>query len=343
VGINRAPARAMSIHVHPTKFLRGGVCCSALAGLVIAGCTTPQTNGPVPAPSASAPLTALVQTPSFVDAARTGDATSAIEDDSLAAEELQEHHRCKFGGLSRFTSLSLDTLGIGDERGAKIDTIQAGLDAALEPLGRAEQSLIATLVTGVAAGTVNTHDVDLAIARITKAAESSRSATASAMNDLHRALTPVERGTVGDKMRAHWTVWQEVNEDQGNVAPEDDPRGIGRIARLTRLLALTPSQVDRIAADLRAASAASRAADTRVVIEVDARLRAFADAFSRDAFDAAAALASNSTDTQLATLGATRMARFFTVATSALSIEQRTALVAYLRDRLDGTDAGVTR
>ena len=78
-------------------------------------------------------------------------------------------------------------------------------------------------------------------------------------------------------------------------------------------------------------------------MDVDARLQAFADAFSRDSFDAATALASNRTDTQLATLSATRMARLFTVATSALSIEQRTALAANLRDRLDSADAGGTR
>jgi len=329
--------------MHPTKLLRGGACRSALAGLVIAGCTSPQTSGPIPAPSASAPLTALVQSPGLADAARAGEGATAVEDDALAAEELLEHHRCRFGGLSGFTSLSLDTLGIGEERDAQLDGIQTGLDAALAPLDRAEQSLIATLASGVAAGSVNAHDVELAIARVTKASESSRSSTASAMIDLHRALKPVERGAVGDKIRAHWTVWQEANEDQGNVAPEDDPRGVGRLAWLTRLLGLTPAQIDRIAGDLRAASAASTAADNRAVMDVDARLQAFADAFSRDSFDAATALASNRTDTQLATLSATRMARLFTVATSALSIEQRTALAANLRDRLDSADAGGTR
>jgi hypothetical protein len=307
---------------------------------VIAGCTTPQTNGPAPAPSASVPLTALVPAPVLGDEAHAGDGSAAVDDDALAAEELLEYHRCRFGGLSRFTSLSLDTLGIGEERGAQIGAIKTGLDAALAPLDRAEQSLIATLASGVAAGSVNAHDVELAIARITKTAESSRSSTASAINDLHRALAPVERSAVGDKMRAHWTVWQEVNEDQGNVAPEDDPRGVGRLAKLTRLIGLTPSQIDRIGSDLRAASAASTGADTHIVRDVDSRLQAFADAFSRDSFDVGAALASNSTDTELATLGATRMARFFTVAVSALSIEQRTALVVYLRDRLDSTDAG---
>jgi hypothetical protein len=313
---------------------RGAICTTLLAGLAVVACNNSQPSPSGAGPTALAPPADAHSIATLADSSIDAETESLAEEDDTAAQDILEHHRYHVGGLTGFTLMSLDTLGVPDERRGQIDNIQSTLEAGMEPVHDAERGLLSTLATGVAAGRVNPHDVDAALARIKTTAEASRRVSSTAMTQLHAALTEVERATLIDKIMAHWEVWKAANAAELDAGVDGRRRGC-RLSRLTDEVGLSPPQVDAIRTALRTTPWVLPAvSNTELSDDVGTRLDTFRVAFANDAFDANSVDSCTGADAHLAVSGASRMARFFSIATPLLSVAQRTTLAAHLREHL---------
>jgi len=276
-------------------------------------------------------------------------ATAAAEDEVSA--DLSEHHRHHHhGGITKFISMSLDSLGVSPEQSDAVKRIQADLEAKMDRARSAEQGVVVALADGIAAGSVDHAKVDAALAQVASAAAGLHDATADSLNQLHAILTPAERVALADKVEAHWDVWKRANAVGDNEAdgtstasPERArsdarPASGGHLAILAKELNLTPEQVDRIRSNL--ATDVKPAASRLDPQEVEACLQAFGAAFKADTFDARALRQVSSANAQLAGWGAARMAHFYEAAAPALTPDQRTSLAEMLREHANHANAG---
>jgi Spy/CpxP family protein refolding chaperone len=251
----------------------------------------------------------------------------SAEDEAISAGLRDYHQHHHHGGVTLLITLSLDALGVSPDQKAAIDKIHADLLTKLEPARAAEQALHTTLADGIAAGGIDHAKADAALAQVSAAAAGAHDATADALDQLHAALTPEERGALADKLVAHWQVWQKATADEQRD-PSGQPRKGGRLAPLAAEIGLTPEQIDKIHAALASSSASAPAFDGQ---EIDVHVRAFADAFRADSFEAKT-LAGATADAHLAGAGAARMVRFYEAVDTALTADQRTKLAAVLRE-----------
>jgi hypothetical protein len=259
------------------------------------------------------------------------------ESDSVAAAGVFEHHSYHHGGIMRFISMSLDTLGVPPDRRAQVEKLHHELDASMQPERDAERSFVVTLARGIADGRVDAHAIGLEKEKLSAAAAAVLGATtASELNQLHALLTPLERTTLFYKAEGHWEVWRAANSE-ASLGRSGSAGGGDQLERLVRLageLALNPAQVDTIRAQLRTADLpSSEEPDDKLVKEVDDRLESFGAAFCADTFDARSLAADSVSDAHLATAGAMRMARFFELAAPVLTPAQRALLAVRLRER----------
>lgn len=244
-----------------------------------------------------------------------------------ASEEVREHHRHHHhGGVTAFIALSIDSLGLPEDRKAQVEKIQADLAARLAPARAAEQALLATLADGVAAGAIDTAKVDAQLTQLGAAAAGVHVASVDALNQLHAALSPAERQALVDKVRAHWAVWRNVNHEE---KPGSHGHG-SRLDRVTAELGLTPDQVSRIEQGLSGWTPPDQAETNAVQSYVDA----FSQAFVGDNFDAASLHTAEAANVHIAKFGAARTARFYEVVTPVLTPEQRARLADHLREHL---------
>jgi Spy/CpxP family protein refolding chaperone len=250
--------------------------------------------------------------------------TSASVDDETGG--LIEHHRYHHhGGVTLLIAMSLDLLGVSPEQQAAVDKIRTELHARMAPARAAEQILVALLADGIAGGSIDVAKADAAVAQVSAAAATVHEASSDALNELHRALTPVQRGALVDKVEAHWGVWQRANaEATGPASPTD-----GHLAMLATDLGLTQDQVARIRTSLAEGAKRVPRLDTQ---EVAMRVRAFGDAFRGDRFDAKALTTASGVDARMVTWGAARLAYFMESVGPLLTPEQRADLASELRE-----------
>lgn len=291
---------------------------TAAAPVASAPAAPPATTPAAPAPAGSE---AAAAQPAPVDSATQ-------EDEQAAAQEVVEHHRHHHhGGVGQFVAMSLDTLGVTPEQQATIEKIQSTLRSKLQPARTADKKIIALLADGIAAGKIDKAKVDAAIAQLDATSGTVHSATVEALDQLHTALNDAQRSALVDKVKAHWQVWQQANES-ATGATEPQEHG-GRLDDLTRDLSLTPEQVEKIRTDLHAAVV--KAPEHLDPDKVTSRLDAFGTAFESPTFEAKT-LKGSEFNPHLASWGATRMARFYEVATPVLTPDQRTKLADHLRE-----------
>jgi Spy/CpxP family protein refolding chaperone len=254
----------------------------------------------------------------------TAVAPSPADDD--VAEGLLEHHRNHHqGGVTLFIAMSLDTLGVSPEQQAAVERIRKDLHAKMDPARAAEQSVVATLADGLAAGTIDTAKVDAAVGLATEAAAASHDASAAALNELHSVLTSSQRGALVDKVEAHWAVWQKANAEETATAR---PEG-GHLATLAADLALTEEQVNKIRANLAEGMKAVPRLDPQ---EIATHLRAFGDAFRGETFDAKTLTTAGSADAHMVGWGTAQMAHFVETVSPVLTPEQRATFAERLRE-----------
>jgi Spy/CpxP family protein refolding chaperone len=263
--------------------------------------------------ASAAPADMAAQAPATADAAA----------DDQASAELREHHRHHHqGGITQFIAMSLDTLGADEAKRPRLERIQRELHRCMAPAGRAEKGVLRTIADGVAAGSIDAAKVDAGIEKVATAAGDAQPCSIKALNRLHKLLSAEERQALVDKVQAHYEVWRQVNHEAEFGGQEKG----GRLAELAKELSLTPDQVDKISAQLKAAQAPSKFDPAKA----EAHLKAFADAFVSDSFDAKSILAN--ANGHLAAHGAKRMAAFYEAVGPVLTPDQRTALAAHLRE-----------
>jgi Spy/CpxP family protein refolding chaperone len=256
--------------------------------------------------------------------AATAVAPTAADDD--VAEGLMEHHRNHHhGGVTLFIAMSLDTLGVSPEQEAAVEKIRRELHAKMEPARAAEQSVVAMLADGLAAGTIDAAKVDAGVAQATAAAGASHDASADALNELHSVLTPPQRAALVDKVEAHWAVWQKANAEATASAT---PQG-SHLATLAMDLGLTTEQVDKIRANLAEGMKPVPRLDPQ---EIAAHLRAFGDAFRGETFDAKTLTTAGGADAHIVGWGTAHMAHFVETVSPVLTPEQRAAYAQSLRE-----------
>jgi Spy/CpxP family protein refolding chaperone len=252
--------------------------------------------------------------------------TSTAADDQAASDVTEHHRHHHHGGVTMFIAMSLDTLGTSPDEHGVIEKIQADLFAKMEPARVAEQKVVGTLADGIEAGTIDTAQVDMALAQVASAAGSLHDATADALNQLHAVLTPEQREALVDKVEAHWTIWQNANSEPTG------PSRPGYLEALATELGLTADQVDRIRARLSAAAKDSPGPlDSQ---KIEAHLMAFGQAFKNASFDARSLSTASAANTLLASWGSARMAHFFESVNPELTTAQRSVLAQSLHQHM---------
>ncbi len=295
-----------------------------IAGSGLVACDNASSSGAGASASASAAAASAV---AVSPPAPTVAAQPVTADDSVN-EALRDYHRHHHGGLTTFISMAIDTLGVDEAKRASIEKIQSDLRAKTAPARDAENDLLAAIADGVAAGKLDTTKINAAVEKHAAASAGIHEATADALTQLHDALTASERAALVDKVKAHWEVWHKVNVDQ--KAGNKDEKG-GHLASLTKLLALTPDQVDKISAALATDAPVTPKTDPKAE---DGHVQSFATAFLADKFDVKS-LASSATASagHVARHGGGRLVRFYAAVTPVLTPQQRTTLAAEIRER----------
>jgi len=198
----------------------------------------------------------------------------------------------------------------------------------MAPARDAEHDLLSTIADGVAAGKIDTAKADASVAKVATASAAIHASTIDSLTQLHDALSPIERATLVDKVKAHWEVWHKVNADEKAGSTEKG----SHLAKLTELLSLTPDQVDKITTALGSDPPVTPQNDPKAV---EAYIQAFGTAFVADKFDPKAiAPSATAAAGHVARHGGARLARFYEAITPVLTPEQRTKLAAHLRERL---------
>jgi Spy/CpxP family protein refolding chaperone len=239
-----------------------------------------------------------------------------------STDDLREHHRHHHhGGFAMFVAMSLDLLGTTPEQDAAITKIQAEMSAKMQPANDAEKDLLNVLADASATGTLEKARVDAAVSRVSAEAATVHEAVADSLNQLHAILSPPERAALVDKVEAHFAVWSEANVETDAAAR--------RLGRLAKELALSQSQVEQARTKLESPLDGLPTRFDRT--EGDEHLKAFAKAFTGDAFDARTLPAAGMSDSHLAAWGATRCARFYEAVIPVLTPDQRPKLAELLR------------
>jgi Spy/CpxP family protein refolding chaperone len=218
-----------------------------------------------------------------------------------------------------FIALSLDTLGLPPDRKDVVAKIQSELFARMEPARVHEQDVLAALADGIAAGAIDKARVDAAITRVESASGLAHDATAAALNELHEVLTPSERRALVDKVRAHWSVFEDAATGR---APK-------RTDALAQELGLSPAQIERIGASYDSMMLAE--VPTVGPAQVEAHLERLS-AFREDVFDAGKLVGGAAANAHVAQRGAKHMAFFYEAVDPQLTPDQRAKLVVILRE-----------
>jgi Spy/CpxP family protein refolding chaperone len=251
-------------------------------------------------------------------------ATGVVQDDATMG--LMEHHRYHHhGGVTLFIAMSLDTLGVSPEQRAAVEKIRADLQARMGPAREREQSLVAILADGLAAGSMDTAKVDAGVALVTAAAAGVHDASVDSLNELHNVLTPPQRAALVDKVESHWAVWQDANAEETGAAKAAG----GRLAALTTDLGLTVDQVNKIRAGLGAGPTSVPRLDPQ---KIAADLQSFGDAFRGEKFDAKALTTASGADASMVGWGAARLAYFVEILSPVLTADQRANFAERLRE-----------
>jgi Spy/CpxP family protein refolding chaperone len=264
-------------------------------------------------------------------------AANRVDAGDDAAAGLFEHHRYHHhGGVTLLIAMSLDTLGVPPAERDAVEKIRNELHARMEPARAAEQNLVATLVDGLVAGKFDKAQTDNGVMQVNAAAAAVHDAAADALNQLHSVLTPPEREALVDKLEAHWLVWRKANaDDTGPTLPEGS-----HLAALVVELQLSSDQADKIRAGLAEQMKAVPRLDLQ---KIALHLRAFADAFRSETFDAKALTTMRDANMHMAGWGSAHLADFVETVSPILTSAQRDTLAQRLHQHaVHDPSAGAT-
>jgi Spy/CpxP family protein refolding chaperone len=276
----------------------------------------------VAACGASSPQVGIAQPGS--NAGEVGEEQDESTND-LADHDLHHHH----GGIAMFVATSLDTLGVEPEQNDRVQKIQEQLVAEMKPAHDAEREVLLALADGLAAGQFDQPRLDAAIEQTRQTAAQVHDAVADTMNELYKTLTPPQRQAIADKLQAHFDVWTHMN---GRDAEGSEGPHAGHVGVLGKALDLTPDQVKTIRANFR--DALAKVSDYNHE-DAAARIKAFAEAFASDHFDAHALQGDADANREMARWGIQRTMTLYTSAAPVLTPEQRQKAADQLRHHAD--------
>jgi Spy/CpxP family protein refolding chaperone len=344
--------RAMNL----TKITSLGLCPLFIAALAVGGCedkkddttTTAASASAAPsakaAPSASAAPSAAASgsaAPESADAGMPGE----TPEEHQAQEDVTRHHAYTHGGMSKFFIMALATLGVEKEHEEKVEKIQKDFDKAAKPIRDANDKLILKLAEQIEAGKIEYAKFAKEDEAVAKAVPVVRNAMTEPVIQLHGALSPVERETLIDKVKANWAVWRDANtEDKKEEKKEEKSakeRGKdelkhekGRVDRLAKQLTLTDDQVAKIKEELKKkAEGAEGPVEPKLGKDVEEKLEAFSKSFTSDKFDPKTLKEWEAVDPLLVAAGSKRLVRLIEVATPILTADQRKEWAKDMKER----------
>ncbi len=260
----------------------------------------------------------------------TNSANTQTTDEAALNADMMEHHGHHHGGFTHLVIMSVETIGGTPEQKDKIEAIRKDLVAKTSPVHDANKNLITVLAEVLADGVASPEEsakVDTAVQQLSTASAAAHAAAAQSMNQLHAILDAAQRQTLADKVEAQWQVWRAANsaddKDNNGLSDADEHR----LERLTKPLALTPDQVDKMKVALKAGMANLPKLDHA---EIDAHIKKWGEAFVTDGFDSTK-VGGEEVNAHLASAGAGRMAHFYVVIAPILTPDQRTKLAAHFQ------------
>ena len=254
----------------------GNTAFFALAALALSAGTTAachKSSGDGAGPTASASATES-PTASTVSSAAAASASAA----AFAAKGRMRHHAGIAGALLR----GAYELDLDDTQKATLEKAEDELNAD-KGTGPAStiKALNTDLVAGIRASKVDTAKLQADYAAIDKAVLEARAKETKAVVALHAALTPAQRQTLADRVRAHQAQRRPMGAGDGGTAEIAKMR----LTRISMQLGLDAGQQKRVAAILAKAPTASSAAIPARRDATQKDLDALLDAFTKDPLD----------------------------------------------------------
>jgi Spy/CpxP family protein refolding chaperone len=202
--------------------------------------------------------------------AAAGCGATAENDHAAAASQAAARAR----GPVAAVEAAVSELGLRADQRAKTDVLFADAKRKLAPVAEARRAMLRELAAGVRAGRLDRATLDARTADISTAATAARPTLEASLNGLHAALDPDQRQDLVDALR------EGMHEGRGR-------RG-GELRALAEELELGDEQKERIKDALQAEFMAKRAEHKAAFGDARDRMRAAAEAFESDRFDARA-------------------------------------------------------
>jgi Spy/CpxP family protein refolding chaperone len=256
----------------------GNTAFFALAALALSAGTTAacdhKGSGEGAGPTASASATES-PTASTLSSAAAASASAA----AFAAKGRARHHAGVAGALLR----GAYELDLDDAQKATLEKAEDELNAekATGPAA-AIKALNTDLVAGIRASKVDTAKLQADYAAIDKTVLDARAKETKAVVALHAALTPAQRQTLADRVRAHQAQRHPMGAGDGGATEIAKMR----LTRITAQLGLDDAQQKSVAAILAKDPTASGPAIQARRDAAQKDLDAVLDAFQKDPFDA---------------------------------------------------------
>lgn len=238
-----------------------------------------------------------------------GDAPATTGGPGVAAED------APLGPRGNPVFRALAALELRDAQRGEVDRVRELFEARTAGVRVAEAALRDKLASAIAAGKVEPADFAEELAAVSRASDASKPAFVDAVAQLHAVLDPAQRKALVDGLASRG----EHGRGGG--------LGHGGLLRLAKDLDLTSDQRDALREKMKAAKGAGGHDDRARHRE---GLRALADAFVRDDFDAKTALAAPSM-ADLAGKRGEAMIRIAAAAVPILTPAQRTLAADRLR------------
>jgi Spy/CpxP family protein refolding chaperone len=249
-----------------------------------------------------------------------GPATPTAPGATPAPAERGEHPARRFGGMVALVRASLAELALRADQRAATDAVANELEKAGEGTRDAAKRLIEDVAAGVAAGQLDRAKIGPDVEQVASSAAATQPSVEDAMQRLHDTLDPAQRKQLVEAMRR---AREEAREERGE-------RGHERMQKLVEGLALSPEQRESIRDRVRTAMQGRAPAMRERAEAIRARMKAVADAFEGDAFDAKA-LGVGQSSGEMARAWADGMVEFVEAMLPVLTPEQRSKLAERLR------------
>lgn len=250
------------------------------------------------------------------------------------------------GPLARLDA-KLAGLELDASRRATVDAIRADLRAARAPVKQVAAELAEAVAAGVEAGALDRAAVDRDVERLAKAAEAATPAFQAALDRLHATLDPAQRKALVASLRPKWGEHfrgggERGAEHAGEHARGEHPRGEhafgahgarGHFGELVKDLDLRPEQTEALRAKARESFRGREQGGSRLDLRGGfAHMRAIAEAFESDRFDAKALGVGQEAPAMVRGF-AERATAFAESAAPVLTADQRAKLATKIRER----------